>query len=111
MEYEDEGLQNFPRNFPSNKHLSICLTGSQAFAADPHSGGSTGRPGETCLSATAPNTPGNAASSPGSPFHEPGTMGPNDPGGKAGTVYAGNGLKNSGNGQASQYDVACFQQP
>jgi hypothetical protein len=90
MEYEDEGLQNFPRNFRSNKR---------------------GRPGEACLSATAPNTPGNAASSPGSPFHEPATMGPNDPGGKAGTVYAGNGLTNSGNGQASQYDVACFQQP
>ena len=107
-------MKGFKTSLATSLAISTCLfalTGSQAFAADPHSGGSTGRPGETCLSPTAPNTPGNAASSPGSPFHEPGTMGPNDPGGKAGTVYAGNGLKNSGNGQASQYDVACFQQP
>jgi hypothetical protein len=87
----------------------LALTGSQAFATDPHSGGSTGRPSQSCQ-ALGLTTPGNSASSPGSPFNEPGTMGPGSPGGNAGTHYAGNGPTNSANGQASQYDVACFQQ-
>ena len=68
-------------------------------------------------------TPGNAALSPGSPFHEPQTMSPADPGGIAGQHYAGNGASTSGkttngvghttNGGnvASQYDVACYHQP
>ena len=83
----------------------------------------TGNPSQTCLSDTAPNTPGNAALSPGSPFHEPQTMSPADPGGIGGQHYAGNGASTSGkttngvghttNGGnvASQYDVACYHQP
>jgi hypothetical protein len=80
----------------------LAFTGSEAFATDPHSDGSSGRPNKSCGSPTAPNTPGNAASAPGSAFN---------PDGKAGTVYAGQQPQNSKNGQASQYDVACFQQP
>ena len=88
----------------------LALAGSQAFATDPHSGGSTGRPMQSCQAVVAAGgtTPGNAAFSPGSPFNEPTAT---SPGGNAGTHYAGNGPTNSGNGQASQYDVACFQQP
>jgi hypothetical protein len=84
----------------------LALTGSQAFATDPHSGGSTGRPTQSCQDLGL-TTPGNSASSPGSPFNEPTAT---SPGGNAGTHYAGNGPTNSANGQASQYDVACFQQ-
>jgi hypothetical protein len=79
-----------------------------AFAATP-SGSSpgnpngTGRPSQTCLSSTAPNEPGNASSSPGSPF--------NENGGTGGTHYAGNGPSTVGTGVASQYDVACYHQP
>jgi hypothetical protein len=77
--------------------------GWPALAANPHdSTNSTGRPTQSCGSATAPNTPGGAASAPGSAFN---------PDGKAGMVYAGQQPQNSGNGQAAQYDVACFQQP
>jgi hypothetical protein len=83
--------------------LALTLAGS-AFATDPHTFGSTGQPSQTCLSATAPNEPGNAANARGSAF--------NENGGIAGGVYAGNG-ENTGtpaNGHAvSQYDVACFQ--
>ena len=64
----------------------------------------TGQPSQTCLSSTAPNEPGMAASSPGSPF--------NEVSGIAGPLYAGNGATTntpaSGNA-VSQYDVACFQ--
>jgi hypothetical protein len=75
-----------------------------AWATDPH--GTTnpkGQPSQSCGSATAPNTPGNAASASGSAFN---------PDGKAGTVYAGQQPQNSKNPMSvSQYDVACFQQP
>ena len=86
------------------------LLAAPAFAADPHSGGATGQPGQTCLSSTAPNEPGNAANSPGAPF--------NEVNGTAGSVYAGSGHAatvsgnpnaNSNPTAASQYDVACFQ--
>jgi hypothetical protein len=50
-----------------------------------------GPPGQSCEALGPNNTPGHAASSPGSPFN---------PAGKAGRVYSPN----------SQYDVACFQQ-
>jgi hypothetical protein len=74
------------------------------------------RPSATCGTAGAPNFPGNAALSPGSPFNEPGSMGPTSPGGKAGSVYAGATTSPS---QAttqnvnafSGYDVACSQVP
>jgi len=62
----------------------------------------TGQPNQTCGSATAPNTPGNAASAPGSAFN---------PTGKAGSVYAGQQPQNSRNtASVSQYDVACAHQ-
>jgi hypothetical protein len=82
--------------------LVTVFTGA-AWAEDPHgSTNPTGRPMQSCGSATAPNTPGHAASAPGSAFN---------PMGHAGTVYAGQQPQNSANGQAAQYDVACFQQP
>jgi hypothetical protein len=70
----------------------------------------TGQPSQTCLSSTAPNEPGQAASSPGSPF--------NEVNGIAGGVYAGNSPQTTpppagtfpGQGNpVSQYDVACYQ--
>jgi hypothetical protein len=78
-----------------------------AWATDPH--GATnpkGQPSQSCGSATAPNTPGNAASAPGSAFN---------PDGNAGTQYAGQKPLPNGNTKnpmaVAQYDVACFQQP
>lgn len=63
----------------------------------------TGQPNQSCGSDTAPNTPGNAVSAPGSAFN---------PDGKAGTVYAGQQPQNSRNtASVAQYDVACFHQP
>jgi hypothetical protein len=62
----------------------------------------TGQPNQSCGSASAPNTPGNASAAPGSAFN---------PSGHAGTVYAGQQPQNSRNGASvSQYDVACFHQ-
>ena len=97
--------------------------GATPTGSTPGNPSGTGNPTQTCLSGTAPNTPGNAALSPGSPFHEPGTMSPNDPGGNGGQHYAGNGPSTAGkttngvghtaNGGnvAAQYDVACYHQP
>jgi hypothetical protein len=64
----------------------------------------TGQPNQSCGSQLAPNTPGNAASAPGSAFNPaPGT---------AGMVYAGQQPRNSRNtASVSQYDVACSHQP
>ena len=63
----------------------------------------TGQPNQSCGSATAPNTPGNAVSAQGSAFN---------PSGQAGSVYAGQQPQNSRNtASVSQYDVACFRQP
>jgi hypothetical protein len=74
------------------------------FAADPHNTPNnpnpTGRPNQSCQVTTT--TPGNAVNAPGSAFN---------PTGQAGSVYAGQQPQNSKNGQAAQYDVACFQQP
>ena len=75
------------------------LLGSSAVAT------ATGQPSQTCLSLTAPNEPGRAASAPGSAFNETGP-------GTAGTVYAGNGVSATtpaSTNAVSQYDVACFQ--
>jgi hypothetical protein len=59
---------------------------------------STGQPNQSCQ-ATGSQTPGNAASAPGSAFNTSG---------QAGTVYAGQQSQNSGNtASVSQYDVAC----
>jgi hypothetical protein len=80
----------------------MAVLASTAVAGNPSG---QGQPSQTCLSSTAPQEPGNAASASGSAFNEssPGT---------AGTVYAGNGANTStpANGAAvSQYDVACYQ--
>jgi hypothetical protein len=77
--------------------LVVALFGpaaGTALAAPNPSG--TGPPSQTCLSSTAPSEPGNASSSPGSPFNEP-VNGSN--GGTGGAHYNAN----------SQYDVACYQ--
>ncbi len=83
------------------------LAGALALAVSGPAGatstGNHGQPNQSCGSPTAPNTPGNAASAPGSAFN---------PTGQAGSVYAGQQPQNSNNPNAvSQYDVACFQQP
>jgi hypothetical protein len=58
-----------------------------------------GRPSQSCqdIEAAGGTTPGHAASSPGSPFNEPGINSVN--GGTGGQHYS----------ETSQYDVACFQ--
>jgi hypothetical protein len=62
-----------------------------------------GQPNQSCGSLTAPNTPGNAASAPGSAFN---------PDGNAGQQYAGEQPQNSKNPTSvSQYDSACAHQP
>jgi hypothetical protein len=62
----------------------------------------TGQPSQSCGSATAPETPGHAASARGSAFN---------PNGTAGQMYAGQQPQNSGNPKSvSQYDVACSHQ-
>src|SRR5262245_54210237 len=61
------------------------------------------RPSASCGPSTG--SPGNAALSPGSPFNEPGSMGPNSPGGKAGSVYAGSTTSPS---QATTQNVNAF---
>jgi hypothetical protein len=72
-----------------------------AAAANPHSGGGTGQPNQSCENPATSTTPGNAASAPGSAFN---------PNGNAGTHYAGEQPQNSNNpNSVSQYDVACFQ--
>ncbi len=77
--------------------LTLVVAGA-AFAADP---GTQGQPNQSCGSSTAPSTPGNAATAPGSAFN---------PNGTAGSVYAGQQPQNSNNpNSVSQYDVACFQ--
>lgn len=86
--------------------LALCVgllmaPAGSAFAANPHSGGSTGQPNQSCGSATAPRTPGHAMMAPGSAFN---------PDGRAGMVYAGQQLRNSKNLKSvAQYDCACFQ--
>lgn len=75
--------------------LTVLLTGI-AFADNPGTGG---QPNQSCEVTTT--TPGQAASAPGSAFN---------PGGVAGSVYAGEQPQNSNNTHSvSQYDVACFQ--
>jgi hypothetical protein len=78
--------------------LALTIAGS-AVATDPHSGGATGQPSQSCQA--EPSTPGNAANAPGSAFN---------PDGNAGTHYAGTQPQNSKNPKSvAQYDVACFQ--
>lgn len=81
------------------KPQTTVATKTAATKASPH----TGQPNQSCGSATAPYTPGNASTAPGSAFN---------PNGKAGTVYAGQQPQNSVNPKSvSQYDAACAHQP
>jgi len=84
--------------------LAFVVTGAMslagaapALAAANPSG--TGPPSQSCqdIEAAGGTTPGHAASSPGSPFNEPGINSVN--GGTGGQHYS----------ESSQYDVACFQ--
>jgi len=83
-----------------------CALGSAAFAGDPHSGGMTGQPNQSCQNPATMTTPGNAAFAHGSAFNTAGV---------AGAVYANpgsqGGVSSGGNMHVvAQYDVACFQQ-
>ena len=112
------------RNCIAVSALAVCLA-TPAFAASTHTSTSVtspmmtshttstvapaatpralGQPNQSCGSATAPNTPGNAANARGSAFN---------PNGVAGTMYAGQQPQNSNNpASVSQYDVACSHQP
>jgi hypothetical protein len=77
--------------------LVAALPAAAASADNPN--GHTGPPSQSCQDQllSGGTTPGNSASSPGSPFNEPGFGSPN--GGIGGQNYSEN----------SQYDVACFQ--
>jgi len=92
--------------------ITACLllpSAGVVLGADPHSpsnptGPAKGQPTQSCGSKTAPATPGNAASSPGSAFN-PGGVAPSVYAGVPGTPSAANGSSNA----VAQYDVACFQ--
>ena len=77
----------------------IVITGAAAPAAAAPNPSGTGPPSQSCqdTEAAGGTTPGHAASSPGSPFNEPGINSIN--GGIGGQNYS----------EKSQYDVACFQ--
>ena len=79
----------------------VSTTG--ALAADPHSGGATGQPSQSCQATNPPAFPGNTGSARGSAFN-----------GTAGNVYANptsqGGVSSDNLHVAAQYDVACFQQ-
>ncbi len=87
--------------------MTVSLAPAGAYAATNPNG--TAEPNQSCqtVEGTGGTTPGGSASSPGSPFNEPGINSTN--GGTGGTAYnAGNA--NSPNPDAvSQYDVACYQ--
>ena len=78
----------------------LLVPADLSFAANPHSGGSTGQPNESCQQTGT--SPGNAVNASGSAFNPTGT---------AGTKYAGQQPQNSKNPKSvAQYDCACFQQ-
>ena len=101
------------KNLVRGMAVSVLVLGAAAAAASASASAQSvfgnvgvpkalGQPNQSCGSATAPQTPGHAASAPGSAFN---------PGGKAGTVYAGQQPQNSKNpASVAQYDVACFNQ-
>ena len=72
---------------------ALALAPVAAFAANPHSGGSTGIPDKEC-EAYVGFTPGHSIDSGGAAFNPDGT---------------GHGAYEAA-GAPSQYDVACFQQ-
>ena len=73
-----------------------------------NSGNAFGQPSQDCedlVDSGQGAFPGHSTTAPGSAFNE-------DPGGKAGSVYAGEQPQNSRNtASVSQYDVACANQP
>lgn len=73
------------------------------------SGNAFGHPGSPSVSCQSIGAfPGDASSSPGSPFNEPTAT---SQGGNAGLHYAGNAPQNSKNtASVAQYDVACANQ-
>lgn len=80
----------------SSAAFAVFGAGGALAAGNPNE---TGPPSQSCQSieASGGTTPGNSASSPGSPFNEPGINSAN--GGVGGQNYS----------EKSQYDVACFQ--
>src|SRR5258706_9816517 len=89
--------QTMSSKAPTTK-TQVAQSGSTTTKGPSH----TGQPNQSCGSACAPNTPGNAAAAPGSAFNPDGT---------AGTRYAGQQPQNSRNtASVSQYDVACAKQ-
>ena len=80
-----------------------CALGGMALAGNPHSGGATGQPNQSCQVTMV--TPGNSASAPGSAIN---------PNGTAQAVYANptsqGGISSGNSHVVAQYDVACFQQ-
>ena len=81
---------------------ALAVPAGTAFADDPHSGGTTGQPSQSCQATTPPAFPGNTGSSPGSAFN-----------GSANGIYANpntqGGLSSGNSHVVAQYDVACFQ--
>ena len=79
--------------------VSLALAAVPAAALAAANPAGTGPPSQSCqdIEAAGGTTPGQSASSPGSPFNEPGINSPN--GGIGGQNYS----------ESSQYDVACFQ--
>lgn len=90
---------------------AVGFTSDLALAADPHAPGTTGQPSQSCESTggigVSTFRPGNAFSSPGSPFNDvtPGNS-TFHYAGQPGTPSAANGNPKA----VGQYDVACFQQ-
>lgn len=81
--------------------IAACAVAVPAATAGGGNPNGTGQPSQTCLSLTAPNEPGQAASASGSAF--------NEVNGIAGGMYAGSQPQNSLNPKSvAQYDVACF---
>ena len=78
--------------------FAVGVLAPAAYAGNPSPSG-TGPPSQSCQTIEEEpggTTPGHAASSPGSPFNEPGINSQN--GGTGGQHYS----------EKSQYDVACF---
>ena len=86
------------RNLVAVMVASLALAAVPAAALATGNPNGTGPPSQSCqdIEAAGGTTPGNAASSPGSPFNEPGINSRN--GGTGGQHYS----------EKSQYDVACY---
>jgi hypothetical protein len=78
--------------------VALAAVGPSVALAGGGNPSGTGPPSQSCQDqlTSGGTTPGNSASSPGSPFNEPGFGSPN--GGTGGANYSPN----------SQYDVACY---